>query len=233
MAELKERGVVSFPKCGRTWIRLFLEYYRRLSGMGSRTVVIFRHDNEFGFKKRVLLVRHPCDAMVSFWIHREVRRRAGEQVSDFIKSSQHGIPCFNRWYSMWSKRKQDQLVVRYEDMFEDEIWIDMLTFFDIPIKREAFDKAIEKTKFGNIRSNLSEIAQFPSAWRYLAAENGNYDLVNPNNPEAHKFRRGKVGGYVDYLDRDDIDYVLSNFTLGRNLESYRQQYLLDSERYHA
>lgn len=58
-------------------------------------------------------------------------------------------------------------------------------------------------------------------------------LIEPKNPEAHKFRRGKVGEYVDYLGEEDIRYILDNFTLGENLETYRQQYLLESEGYSA
>jgi len=227
MPELKERGVISFPKCGRTWIRLFLEYYRRFTHLGGRAVVICRHDTDKGdFKKRVLLIRHPCDVMVSYYLHKKIRRRrGGRSIRSFIRSQRVGIPFFNKQYREWSKRKDNQLVVRYEDMFDAQIWIDMLEFFDIPLFMEAFNEAIEKTKFANVRSNLEEISKFPSAWRYLAAEDGNYNLLEPKSPEAHKFRRGKVGGYVDYLNEDDIEYILDNFTLGENLEPYRQQYL--------
>ena len=137
---LKERGVVSFPKCGRTWIRLFLEYYRRFTGMGSRTVVIFRHDDSFEFKRRVLLVRHPCDVMVSHYIHKAVRRRWKSSVSHFIRNKHVGLPAFNDCYTRWSEREDDQLVVRYEDMFDTKVWADMLSFFDIPIRSAAFDQ---------------------------------------------------------------------------------------------
>lgn len=227
---IQEYGVVSFPKSGRTWIRLFLEYYRRFAGMRSGTIVIFRHDNEFGFRKRLLLIRHPCDVMVSYWIRQRISRRISMTFMDFVNSERFGLPCFNRWHSIWSRRKKNQLVVRYEDLFIARTWVDILGFFDIPMVEDAFGEAINKTQFDTIRSNLSEIAKFPSAWRYLAAEDGNYGLVVPNNPESHKFRRGIVGGYVDYLSEEDIDYVLGNFTLGESLELYKQQYLLDSKR---
>lgn len=220
-------GVISFPKCGRTWIRLFLEYYKRLGGADSR--VIFQHDERLAVAKRVLLIRHPCDVMVSFWMHRRVRRDSAVPFRDFVESEEFGLPRFNRQHRAWGKRGDGQLVIRYEDLFSTDAWVSVLTFFDLPIAKEAFNGAIEKTKFDNIRRNLSEISTFPSAWRYLAAERGNYDLVEPDNPEGHKFRRGVVGGYVDYLNKDDAAYVLDNFTLGRNMEAYRRQYLLDSE----
>lgn len=226
-----ERGVISFPKSGRTWIRLFLEYYRRFTGMGSRAIVVYRHDpNRLDFKKRVLLIRHPCDVMVSYYFHKKIRRRVKRSMHGFIRSQRYGVYSLNRWYLVLPEH-ENQLIVRYEDMFDTPIWIDMLNFLDIPFYEEAFNKAIEKTQFDTIRSNLEEISKFPSPWRYLAADQGRYNLLEPENPEAHKFRRGKVGGYVDYLDKEDIDYILDNFTLGEALEPYRQQYLLESEEY--
>ena len=195
----------------------------------ARTRVDFDHYDQFDFEKRILLVRHPCDVMVSYHFHRTVRRKARASISALVRSERIGIPSFSRCYVEWSKRKNGQMVVRYEDMFGAEVWIDMLGFFDIPFHEEAFDKAIEATKFDNIRSNLEEIATFPSAWRYLAAEHGKYGVVKPKNSEAHKFRRGKVGGYVDYMNENDIEYVLDNFTLGESLELYRQRYLLESK----
>jgi hypothetical protein len=225
------RGVVSFPKCGRTWIRLFLEYYKRLGGADSH--VVFRHSEELSMTKRVMLIRHPCDVMVSFWMHRRVRRRSEMPFRDFVESEQFGLPRFNREHLIWSARKDNQLVVRYEDLFNPNAWVDLLRFFDVPIDYAALDEATDATRFNTIRHNLDEISTFPTAWRYLAAENGNYDLVEPDNPEGHKFRRGKVGGYVDYLSKDDAAYVLDNFTLGETLEHHRRQYLLGSEGHYA
>lgn len=146
----------------------------------------------------------------------------------FVDSEEFGLPRFNRWHSIWAKRRKNQLVVRYEDLFHVRTWKEMLEFFDADIVQDALDKAFTATRMDTIKENLTEIATFPSAWRYLAAENGNYDLLEPSDPDAHKFRRGKVGGYVDYLVQDEIDHIMSNFTFGKNLEPYRQQYLSGS-----
>ena len=222
-------GVVSFPKCGRTWIRLFLAYYVRDTGI--KTFVSFRHDNKVNYKKRILMIRNPCDVMVSLYFHYSVRRHIKTNISKFIRGWR-GIPLFNSLYETWSEREDNQLVVRYEDMFSEKVWVDMLEFFDIPIHKEAFDNAIENTKFDNIRNSLDEIKKLPSSWRYLAAQRGNYNIVHPDNPEAHKFRRGKVDGYVDYLDDEDIGYIRDNFTLGKSLANYTQRYmeLIDEKR---
>ena len=31
--------------------------------------------------------------------------------------------------------------------------------------------------------------------------------TDPGNPESYKVRRGKIGGYTDYLSREDLDYI--------------------------
>ena len=231
MAKVKERGVVSYPKTGCTWIRLFLEYYRLFTGIKfKRMQVVFRHDDKLEFRRRVLLIRHPCDVMVSYYMHRTVRIKTQMSMAQFVRGKRYGIPCWNERYTAWAERETNQMVVRYEDLFDDGVWIDMLEFFDIPFYEGAFRQARDKTEFDTIRHNLAEIATFPSAWRYLAAEHGKYNVIKPGNPEAHKFRRGVVGGYVDYLNEEDIAYILDNFTLGERLEPYRLQYLEESKR---
>jgi hypothetical protein len=232
MLDKKRYGLVSFPKCGRTWVRLFLEYYKRNSETKIKQQLIFRHIDEFEFKKRILLIRHPCDVMVSFHFHRTVRTKMDLNIHDFIRHPQCGIPAFNDVYKKWSKRQNNQLIVRYEDMFNESIWIDILNFLDIPIYEKAFDVAIENTKFDTIKKNIADFINFPSAWRYLAAERGNYNVIYPTNPNAHKFRRGKIGEYIHHLSNDDINYILENFTLGENLEEYKKQYIMMSGQWH-
>lgn len=231
--EANKRGVVSFPKCGRTWIRLFLHYYWVFSGIDyKRLHTVFRHDNKVYFKKQVLLIRHPCDVMVSFYFHNTLRKKAKVSMDQFIRSKRNGIYAYSQSYTEWSER-EDHIVMRYEDMFQPGTWRAMLFFFGIPLFEDTFNQCIQKTKFNTVRQNLEEIATFPSAWRYLGASHGNWSQVEPKDPEAHKFRRGKVGGYVDYLSQDQIDYILDKFSLGEPLEAYRQQYLLESRNYHA
>jgi hypothetical protein len=167
--------------------------------------------------------------MVSFYMHETQRKKGNVTISQFIRGKFKGIPKFNKMYIHWSQRTENQMVVRYEDLFVPDTWVDILNFLNIPIIQEPFDQSIEATKFDNIRANMDKIAKFPSAWRYLAAEHGNFDVVHPTNPEGHKFRRGKVCGYVDYLDKDDINFILDNFTFGENLEEYKQEYILMSQ----
>ena len=48
--------------------------------------------------------------------------------------------------------------------------------------------------------------------------------LNPEENDAHKFRRGKPGGYVDYLSKEDIEFVRDNFDFGKGLEQHTDYY---------
>jgi hypothetical protein len=109
----------------------------------------------------------------------------------------------------------------------------MLDFWEIPLVEDAFRQSLEMTKFSNIRANLEQISQtFSSPWRYLAAEHARYNVLEPSHPDYHKFRRGVVGGYVDYMSDEDIIYVRDNFSLGEKLKYYEDEYreMIDARR---
>jgi hypothetical protein len=60
-----------------------------------------------------------------------------------------------------------------------------------------FENALEFSRFGNMRKMEASLE---------------YDrqLLQPgdvNDPESYKVRRGKIGGYVDYLDPSDVEYA--------------------------
>jgi hypothetical protein len=57
-----------------------------------------------------------------------------------------------------------------------------------------------------VKNSLSVFENHPESWRFLAIE-GDELTATPKDPESHKFRRGKVGGYVDYLSPEDIEFV--------------------------
>jgi len=68
---------------------------------------------------------------------------------------------------------------------------------EIDKKKSHFENALEFSRFGNMRKMETSLE---------------YDqqLLQPgnvNDPESYKVRRGKIGGYVDYLDPSDVEYA--------------------------
>ena len=56
--------------------------------------------------------------------------------------------------------------------------------------------------------NPAALAELLTNWQFMAMEDGEI-TAEPKNPESHKVRRGKVGGYKDYLLERDIAYLNS------------------------
>ena len=56
--------LLSFPKSGRTWIRFFMGVYGNL--IGKQIDILFKHYDKAN-RKRLLLVREPCDILVSLY----------------------------------------------------------------------------------------------------------------------------------------------------------------------
>jgi hypothetical protein len=90
--------------------------------------------------------------------------------------------------------------LRYEDLLADphQQFSRMIEFLGWPdLGPDALSDAIEFGRFENMHE--------------LETRNtyNNPRLIPPpdGNPEGFKTRRGKIGGYVDYLDDRDIDYL--------------------------
>jgi len=43
-----------------------------------------------------------------------------------------------------------------------------------------------------------------------------------NDPESFKIRRGKIGGYIDYLSKEDIEFI--NAEIDENMVDYYHYY---------
>ena len=62
---------------------------------------------------------------------------------------------------------------------------------------ETIQQAVQFASFDNLRS-MEQRKQYKIDWMQPG---------DVNDPESYKVRRGKIGGYVDYLSSADIAYV--------------------------
>ncbi|HEY3247587.1 MAG TPA: sulfotransferase domain-containing protein, partial [bacterium] len=108
-----------------------------------------------------------------------------------------------RYYAIWAANRdvvKDFLLVRYEDMRQDtrRELRRVLDFLGLPGVAEAVvAEAVEFASFENMRKMETE-DRFQS--RKLRA-------ADAREAESFKTRRGKVGGYADYLAPDDVEYL--------------------------
>ena len=159
--------------------------------------------------KIVLLARDPRDAFVSHYV--QLTRRTREtpdqlkqkEIGEVLRDPRHGIASMieimNGWLNEWSG-SPNFLLVRYEDLqiAPETDFRELLKFLgETEPDADAFAHAIEFSRFGNMKK-MEAAGAFSS--KILQA-------TDVADPESFKVRRGKVGGYPDYLMGEDLVYA--------------------------
>ncbi|MEM7581795.1 MAG: sulfotransferase domain-containing protein [Acidobacteriota bacterium] len=205
--------VVSFPKSGRTWLRVMLDHLKvhlTYTHDDSGHLKRLRFDeldadkSDYCDQRVVLLIRDPRDVVVSgfFMATHRLGLYRGD-LSAFLRDERHGLQkvlAFNQaWYAA-RHQVADFLLVRYERMHEDleAVQRRILRFVDRRVDDNALRDAIELGRFPNMQ-RLERTGYFEQQYGVLLA--GGSD-----DPDSLKTRRGKVGGYVDYLGPEDLAY---------------------------
>lgn len=164
--------------------------------------------------KIVLLVRDPRDCFVSLYVQM-TRRDPGaparfkqESVSKLLRDEIFGIHAIvktmNDWLNEFSGRG-DFTIIRYESLRESPVehfrsLLDILgeTAPDMSIFQDAFN-----------------FSQFDNMQKLEAAGAFDSKILRPGDardPESFKVRRGKVGGYREYISAEDRQYAAEAMT---------------------
>jgi hypothetical protein len=158
-------------------------------------------------KPVVLLVRDPRDVIVSIYFQVTRRPEADQRwtpasLKELIRHPQFGFSTvcatMNGWYDEWRDRP-DFTFYRYEDARRnpDTALREWMRFLGLPAPDEAaLAHALEFSDFAAMKRREKE-GQFKE--RALSAG-------DRSDPESFKARRGKIGGFADYMDAEDIAY---------------------------
>jgi len=164
--------------------------------------------------KVILLVRDPRDCFVSLYLQMTRRDPSADaalkqkSVSELLRDRRFGIRAIvramNDWLDEFSGRK-DFTIIRYEavratpaEHFRNLLAVLGETTPDMSI----FQEALEFSRFENMQK-LEAAGVFDSK------------ILHPGDvrdPESFKVRRGKVGGYREYLSAEDLDYAADALT---------------------
>jgi hypothetical protein len=223
--------LLSYPKCGRTWLRLMIgkaldEHYQlgvanpmelghmhALRGDIPRIRVTHEHAHKaasietgkrrFRDKTVVFLVRDPRDVVVSMYFEasRRTDRFAGT-IGEFIRQPVGGLDAILDYYNVWAEAANVPRrfhLVRYEDLHRTPATVlaGVLEAMQLPVGPAALEAAIGFSKFDNMRK-LETTNAFGS------------DRLKPADAadaESFKTRKGKIGGYREYITADDLAYV--------------------------
>ena len=208
---------VSYPCSGRTWIHVMLDelgvtlrYTHDHTSPRAAKLKPFERKNHckpdsYRTRPVVFLLRDPRDTVVSAYFHATLRRSSySGDISDFIRHPLHGIRkiiCFHLAWITSGPRLPAFMAITYEELSADP--------FSVIRKIEDFlhvklsDKDIRKVICNNTFEKMQrrEIAD-----EYREQYGSTLSGHDPNKRESFKIRRGKVGGFVDYLSPADIDY---------------------------
>ncbi len=238
--------IVSIPKSGRTWLRLFLhKYYATVFNSNEtlnskdlfrdgRPAYYFTHDlyehqtisnlwqrltGRFIIpldqrqQKILLLARDPRDVMVSLYFQNTRRektsRRYQGSISDMIVDPLRGVDrvihVMNMWMAEWGNQKNRFLLTRYEDWQANtrQGFSEILRYLEgSEPDFAALEKAIDESSFDRMQARERETTEGPRAFK----------PGDSTDPESYKARRGKVGGYRDYLNINDIKQIETAMT---------------------
>ena len=162
----------------------------------------------------ILLARDPRDCFVSLYLQLTRRdpnapvKLRQKSVSEMLRDEKFGvaaiIKAMNDWLSEFGDRENFTLV-RYEAMRASpaEHFRDLLAVLgESSPDAKSFQAALEFSSFENMQK-LEAARAFDS------------NILHPGDvrdPESFKVRRGKVGGYREYLSADDQQFAAAVIT---------------------
>jgi hypothetical protein len=235
-----DAAFVSFPKCGRTWVRLMLgrlialqlgrhdeaedvdalfDVFEASRALPGAPAVVFSHDDWpqhsrareltrdkaplYRGKTVVLLIRDLRDVMVSsyFQLTRREEKRSDPSLSAYVRSEVGAADSFVAFYENWWRSRDvlgRSLVVRYEDLHANPAaaFESILATLAWPrVAPELLRDVVAWSAFENLRR------------KSLDSKRREIQPRRAEDPESFKMRRGKVGGFRDYLAPEDVAYL--------------------------
>lgn len=235
---LKEPDVyiISYPKTGRTWLRLLLGHLicrkygldetaaleiKKITRKAGIKLTGFTHDDSNMVKKLhyrdmivdkrkyknrtiILLIRDVRDTMVSCYFQAKNRIKVFDgTISEFIRDERYGVNKYLCFYKVWEQQMNvpsQFKIITYEDMHNNTETI-VRSVCDLIGINDLTDAEIQETvqysSFENMKK-LESSNHFNSS--ILKADNS-------GNKDSYKVRKGKIGGYQEYLTNEDIEYI--------------------------
>jgi hypothetical protein len=234
--------LVSFPKSGRTWLRVMfddlgvtVQYSHDGTDHGRQKSLNRLNADKSPYRGRrtVLLIRDPRDTVVSGYF--QVKKRHNipvGSISDLIRSDNHGIEKILRFNLNWFSampRLETARCIQYEDIHRDTAGSlrSILEFWNLEFDSSAIADVVEARTFQKMRTSEEQ--------GVLGERYGT--ILRPSDvtdPESFKVRRGKIGGYADYLSNDDILYcnnILNKFSYWEKLDETLQKKGINDRRF--
>jgi len=198
--------LISYPKCGRTWLRLMI----------GKALALYFSKEHFRDKNVIFLVRDPRDVIVSSYFEfkkrnalfgtprtKNQRLSVNSELSEFIFQPHGGFDTILKYYNIWAENRhvpKEFLLVRYEDLHrspEAELQrvLNFLGLNEVP--QEIVRAAVQFASFENMRRMEAE-GRFESS------------MLKPGDQrdeESYKTRKGEISGFKRYLKDREIEVL--------------------------
>lgn len=203
--------MVSFPKSGRTWLRVMLDQcgcdlvwsHAGSDHAFAKPPAKLNTFRALTYRRLLFLHRDPRDTVVSGY-HQARQRRGGYRgtLSEFIRDPRHGLEKVLHFNAMWLKlasRRRGTMVTTYEALKADtEAELARITaFFGCDVPRERIGEVVATSSFDRMQA-LERTGGYAERYGKVLTP------ADPSRTESFKVRRGKVGGYRDELSAEDV-----------------------------
>lgn len=218
--------LVSFPKSGRTWLRVMLDRLDvpvNYSHDGSQYALNkdFRKlkpaRRHYPGERVVFLHRDPRDTAVSGFFQKSLRIPDGyeESLSPFLRDPCLGLEkiiVFNlAWLEAGPSMDFPFASIQYEQLMQSPLsGVNSMVCWLCPervFEADRLKKVVEESSFSAMQQQERD--------GVLGKEYGSIlRPTDPMNQESFKVRRGVIGGYRDYFSADDLafaDQLLSRY----------------------
>jgi len=227
---LSEYIGISFPKSGRTWIKVLLAkafskkygvemdarflykmsksdnhippiHFTHIGALNIRDIITFA--KKFHSKKILFVVRDPRDTIVSYFYQLKNREKLFRgSISDFIHHEKYGIRTLINFLNTWYQNK---------DRFKDFLIVRYEDLHKNP--DNELDRILEfigVSADNKIIRIAVEFAKFENMQRMEQKNKFNWAAMKPvdtKDANSYKVRKGKIGSFRDELSKADIKYI--------------------------
>ena len=214
-------AVISFPKSGRTWLRVMLDQYgvplewTHAGADHGKARPFGKLDTSEArkFDRILFLHRDPRDTVVSGYYQKAFRRGGYVgTMSDFIRDPRHGLDKIMRYNRMWlglARSRANTLTESYENLQADTeaTLARIVDFFGKPVDPGRVREIVEANRFEKMQARERDGFYARTYGRSLTP-------ADPSQPDSFKVRKGRIGGYREELSSEDIAYcdaTVANF----------------------
>lgn len=162
------------------------------------------HRREFAGCRVMLLIRDPRDAVVSNYFQVTRRQHLFEgDIGAFLRWPRGSLDAMLRYYNVWAAERATPaafMLLRYEDLHRDATG---------ELRRIAEFIGLDKVSDGSIACAV-EHGSFDAMKRREAARGDFGKALAPgqaSDAESFKTRKGRVGGYAEYLSPEDAAWL--------------------------